>query len=181
MNLSGHEWWLASRAAGVVAMVLISLSVGLGLANAAKLIPPKGRRVLIAIHEQSALAALVAIAAHGLLLLPDSWLHPGVGGIAVPFVIDYRPLAVAAGIVAGYGAALLGLSFYLRRKIGARLWRKLHMGTLAVYLLALLHTITAGTDAGTPWLLGILGATAAPILGLLAFRATAKPAPRAAA
>jgi methionine sulfoxide reductase heme-binding subunit len=179
-DLAGHEWWLASRAAGIVAMILVSVSVGLGLANAAKLIPPRSRRALIAIHEQSALAALVAIAAHGLLLLPDSWLHPGVG-IAVPFVIDYRPLAVAAGIVAGYGAALLGLSFYLRRKIGARLWRKLHMGTLGVYLLALIHTITAGTDAGTPWLLGILGATVAPILGLLAFRATAKPAPRAAA
>lgn len=180
-DLAGHEWWLASRAAGIVAMILVSVSVGLGLANAAKLIPPRARRTLIAIHEQTALASLVAIAAHGLLLLPDSWLHPGVGGIAVPFVIDYRPLAVAAGIVAGYAAALLGLSFYVRRKIGARLWRKLHMGTLAVYLLALIHTITAGTDAGTPWLLAILGATAAPILGLLAFRATAKAPQRAAA
>jgi sulfoxide reductase heme-binding subunit YedZ len=178
--LAGHEWWLASRAAGIVAMLLVSVSVGLGLANAAKLIPPRSRRTLIAIHEQTALAALIAIAAHGLLLLPDHWLHPGVG-IAVPFVIDYRPLAVAAGIVAGYAAALLGLSFYVRRKIGARLWRKLHMGTLGVYVLALIHTITAGTDAGTPWLLGILGATAAPIVGLLAVRATARPAARAAA
>ena len=90
--LAGHEWWLASSAAGIVAMILVSVSVGLGLANAAKLIPPRSRRTLIAIHEQTALAALVAIAAHGLLLLPDHWLHPGVGGIAVPFVIDYRPL-----------------------------------------------------------------------------------------
>jgi sulfoxide reductase heme-binding subunit YedZ len=179
--LAGHEWWLASRAAGIVAMLLMSLSVGLGLANAAKLVPPRSRRTLIAIHEHAALAALIAIAVHGIALLPDGWLDPGVGGIALPFVIDYRPLAVAAGIVAGYGAALLGLSFYVRRKIGARLWRKLHMGTLGVYLLAVIHTITAGTDAATPWLLGILGATAAPIVGLLAFRATAKPAPRAAA
>ena len=179
--LAGHEWWLASRAAGIVAMILVSVSVGLGLANAAKLIPPKQRRTLIAIHEQTALAALVAIAAHGLLLLPDDWLHPGVDGIAVPFAISYRPLGVAAGIVAGYAAALLGLSFYIRRRIGARLWRKLHMGTLGVYLLSLIHTVTAGTDAATPWLLAILGATAAPILGLLALRATAKPPARAAA
>lgn len=41
--LAGHEWWLASRAAGIAAMLLVSVSVGLGLANAARLIPPRGR------------------------------------------------------------------------------------------------------------------------------------------
>ena len=173
-DLAGHEWWLASRAAGIVAMLLISFSVGLGLANAARLIPPKARRKLVAIHEQTALAALISIAAHGLLLLPDHWLHPGLG-IAVPFVIDYRPLAVAAGIVAGYLAALLGLSFYVRRKIGGRLWRKLHMGTIGVYVLALVHTLTAGTDVGTVWLSALLGATVAPIVVLLSWRAISNP------
>jgi methionine sulfoxide reductase heme-binding subunit len=173
-DLAGHEWWLASRAAGVVAMLLISFSVGLGLANAARLVPPKARRNLIAVHEQTALAALISIAAHGLLLLPDRWLHPGLG-IAIPFVIDYRPAAVAAGIVGGYLAALLGLSFYVRRRIGGRLWRKLHMGTIGVYALALVHTLTAGTDAGTVWLSGLLGATAAPIVVLLSWRAISNP------
>jgi sulfoxide reductase heme-binding subunit YedZ len=173
-DLAGHEWWLASRAAGIVAMLLISFSVGLGLANAARLIPPKARRKLVAIHEQTALAALISIAAHGLLLLPDHWLHPGLG-IAVPFVIDYRPLAVAAGIIAGYLAALLGLSFYVRRKIGGRLWRKLHMGTIGVYVLALVHTLTAGTDVGTVWLSALLGATVAPIVVLLSWRAISNP------
>jgi sulfoxide reductase heme-binding subunit YedZ len=176
--LAGHEWWLASRAAGVVAMVLVSVSVGLGLANAARLLPPRGRRTLLAVHEQTALAALVTIAAHGLLLLPDRWLHPGVAGIALPFAIAYRPPAVALGVVAGYLAALLGLSFYARRRIGPRLWRRLHMGTLGVYVLAVVHTLTAGTDAGTRWLLGLLAATAAPIAALLAWRVTARrPSP----
>ena len=72
-------------------MLLVSVSVGLGLANAARLIPPRGRRALLAVHEQTALAALISIAAHGLLLLPDHWLHPGAAGIAVPFAIGYRP------------------------------------------------------------------------------------------
>jgi methionine sulfoxide reductase heme-binding subunit len=173
--LAGHEWWLASRAAGIVAMLLVSFSVGLGLANAARLIPPKGRRKLLAVHEQTALAALISIAAHGLLLLPDHWLHPGLAGIAIPGVIAYRPLAVAAGIVAGYLAAMLGLSFYVRRRIGPRLWRKLHMGTIGVYVLAVVHTLTAGTDAGTVWLSGLLGATFAPILVLLSWRAIGSP------
>jgi sulfoxide reductase heme-binding subunit YedZ len=184
--LAGHEWWLASRAAGLVAMVLVSVSVGLGLANAARLLPPRGRRALVAVHEQTALAALVSIAAHGLLLLPDRWLHPGAAGIAVPFAIAYRPAATALGIVAGYAAALLGLSFYARRRIGPRLWRRLHVATLGVYGLGLAHTLTAGTDSGTPWLRALLAITAAPVLVLLALRLArrpglARPAPRSTA
>jgi methionine sulfoxide reductase heme-binding subunit len=178
--LAGHEWWLASRAAGVVALVLVSVSVGLGLANAARLLPPRGRRTLLALHEQVALAALVSIAAHGLLLLPDHWLHPGLTGVLVPLAGAYRPVAVALGIVGGYLAALLGLSFYVRRRIGPRLWRRLHTATLGVYVLAVAHTLTAGTDAGTKWLLCLLAATAAPIAALLAWRVVARPAPRVA-
>jgi sulfoxide reductase heme-binding subunit YedZ len=179
--LTGHEWWLASRAAGIVAMLLVSVSVGLGLASAARLVPPRARRALIAVHEQTALTALGAIAAHALLLLPDRWLHPGAAGIAIPLASAYRPFAVALGVVAAYLAALLGLSFYARRRIGPRLWRKLHVGTLGVYALSLAHTLTAGTDAGTKWLLGLLAATAAPVAALLFWRVGSRsPAPRTA-
>ena len=176
--LAGHEWWLASRAAGIAAMLLVSVSVGLGLANAARLVPPRSRRALVAVHEQMALAALISIAAHGLLLLPDRWLHPGLAGIAVPFAIGYRPLATALGIVGGYLAALLGLTFYVRRAIGPRLWRKAHMATIGVYALSLIHTLTAGTDAGTLWLPVVLAATGAPLAILFAHRVLHRP-PRA--
>ena len=172
-TLVGHEWWLASRAAGVVALVLVSSSVGLGLATAARLFPPSMRRAVLSLHQQTALAALASIVAHGVLLLPDRWLHPGAVGIAVPLAIGYRPLATGLGILAGYLAALLGLSFYARRRIGPRLWRRLHMATLAVYLMALAHVLTAGTDAAAMWMRALLALTLAPIAGLLALRVIA--------
>ena len=172
-TLAGHEWWLASRAAGVVALVLVSASVGLGLVTAARLLPPSMRRAVLTMHQQTALAALGSIAAHGLLLLPDRWLHPGAAGIAVPFAIGYRPVATGLGILAGYLAALLGLSYYARRRIGPRLWRRLHMATLAVYILALAHVLTAGTDAAALWMRALLALTFAPIAGLLAARVLA--------
>ena len=173
LSLAGHEWWLASRAAGVCAMALVSASVGLGLASAARLFPPSLRRAATAVHRQTALAALATVAAHGLLLLPDRWLHPGAAGIAVPFATGYRPAATALGILAWYLAALLGLSFYARRRIGPRLWRKLHMATLAAYAMALAHVLTAGTDAGTGWLRALLGLSVAPIAALLVARLVA--------
>ena len=117
-----------------------------------------------------AIAALVAIGLHGTMLLGDRWLHPGVKGLLVPFALGYRPLFTGLGIVGGYLAALLGLTFYARRRIGARLWRKAHRFTVVVYALAVVHALGAGTDAGSPWLrYGIL-ATGAPILFLFLLR-----------
>ena len=75
--------------------------------------PGVGRK-LKALHEQTALAGLVAIAIHGITLLGDRWLHPGVSGILVPFHMGYRPVFTGLGILAGYLAAALGLTFYVR-------------------------------------------------------------------
>lgn len=58
------------------------------------------------------------------LLLFDGYFHPGLAGIAVPFTLSYRPLFSGLGVVAAWLAAILGLSFYVRRRIGTRLWRR---------------------------------------------------------
>ena len=166
-----HLFWLASRSMGVVALVLVSLSVGLGLAMASKLVRGPGAPAAVKrLHEATALTALVAIAAHGLLLLGDSYLRPGLVGIALPFNMPNQPAWTGVGIIAGWLAAILGLSFYVRRWIGPGLWRRMHRWTLAVWVLGVAHTLGSGTDAGSTWLLGILVLTAAPIMFLAAMR-----------
>jgi methionine sulfoxide reductase heme-binding subunit len=166
-----HIFWIASRSLGVVALMLAALSVGLGLAMSGRLVKgaePRGR--LKQLHEATALASLIAIAGHGLALLGDSYLHPGLSGISIPFAVSYRSFWTGLGILGGYLAAILGLTYYVRGWIGPKLWRRLHRWTLVVYLLGAVHTIGAGTDAGTPWLIAILVATAAPIALLAAIR-----------
>ena len=128
-------------------------------------------RKLLAIHEQTALAGIVAIAVHGITLLGDPWLHPGIAGVTVPFTMGFRPLWTGLGVLAGYLAALLGLSFYARRRIGARLWRKAHRATVLVYVLGLVHAFGAGSDASTVWFRWWVLATAPVIGGLFAYRA----------
>lgn len=171
-TLQSHGWWLASRASGLVALVLVTISVGLGLAMAGKVMRRPGlSRKLLAIHEQTALAGLVAIAVHGVTLLGDPWLHPGIGGIGLPFTMAFRPLWTGLGILGGYLAALLGLSYYARRRIGARLWHKAHRATILVYVLGLLHAFGAGSDASAVWFRAWVLATAPAIGGLFAYRA----------
>ena len=166
-----YGWWLASRAAGVVALAAITLSVLLGLLMASRVLTkPRLKPMLGAIHEHLALVGLVATAVHGITLLGDRWLHPGIVGISVPFAMDYKPLWTGLGIISGYLAAVLGLSFYARRKIGARRWRSLHRASALVYVLALAHTVGAGSDAGEMWLRLPLILTAAAVLFLLLLR-----------
>jgi|SRR5690242_1003942 len=162
-----HIWWLMSRASGIVALGLIAASVILGLTMANKL--KRGPR-MAGLHEQLSLAGLVAIAIHGVTLLGDPWLHPGLSGITVPFQMGYRTVFTGLGVVGGYLAAALGLSYYIRRRIGSKLWRKVHRFTPVAYVLSLVHAFGAGTDATTPWLRTFMVATMVPIGGLLVLR-----------
>jgi sulfoxide reductase heme-binding subunit YedZ len=179
-----YLWWLVSRASGVVALLLISLSVLIGLAMAARVIRRPGfKRSLVKLHEHVALSALFAIGAHGLALLGDHWLKPGWKGIALPFSMTYRPAFTGLGITAGYLAALLGPSFYLRRTMGARRWRRLHRFTSVVWLLSVVHAIGAGSDAHKLWLDAVVVAPGVPIVYVLLLRvakqATGPPRPPA--
>jgi sulfoxide reductase heme-binding subunit YedZ len=176
-----YGWWLAARASGVVAIALVTLSVGIGLAMAGRVARRPGlSRTLMALHQNAALAGLVAIAVHGVTLLADPWLHPGLAGVSVPFAMRYRPAFTGLGVVAAYTAALLGLSFYARRSIGARLWRRMHRATVVVYVLGVAHALGSGTDASTPWLRAFLLVTGIPIVALFVRRITARRAPRPA-
>jgi sulfoxide reductase heme-binding subunit YedZ len=176
---SQHVFWLASRAFGVVAIVLVSLSVGVGLALAGRFgrrpgLPARLKRM----HESLALAGLIAIAIHGLLLLGDSYLRPGIAGIALPFALANQPAWTGLGIIGGWLAAIVGLSFYVRRWIGIVVWRWLHRWTLAVYALGIAHTLGSGTDAHSAWLLGLLAATALPIVFVGTYRFLPRPVVR---
>ena len=166
-----YPWWLASRAAGIVAFVLIAAAVALGLLMASKMTRRPGlKRTLVKVHEQVALTALVAIGLHGVLLLGDAWLKPGIAGITIPFTLAYRPVWTGMGILAGYLALLLGPTFYWRRRIGARRWRQIHRATVAVFVLAVLHSLGSGTDGASAWLRAMVLGSAALMLLLLVFR-----------
>jgi methionine sulfoxide reductase heme-binding subunit len=176
-----YPFWLASRSAGVVAYLLLSGSVVLGLVMAARLVPVKARADLRVLHERIALLALGAVGAHGLLLLPDGWLRPGLHELLIPFTASYRPVWTGLGICAAYLAAGLSLSYYLRRRLGARRWRNAHRLIPVAWALAAVHVIGAGTDVVSLWLQVVLAITIAAVLVLLAQRwwlgRTARPAP----
>lgn len=169
MNVAPHLFWITSRAAGGAALLLASASVALGLMMSSRR-TTSNKRDLRAIHEALSLTTLAMVALHGVSLLGDSYLNPGFSGIAVPFVSAYRPLWTGLGIIAGYGLAVLGLTYYLRDRIGAARWRRLHRLTAVFWLLAVGHTIGAGSDAAQIWFLAVSGTLVIPAALLLGLR-----------
>ena len=173
-----HVFWFASRAFGIVAMVLLAVSVAVGLAMSGRLVRRPGLPAKLKhFHESATLVTLGLIVTHAGLLLFDSYLRPGLAGITLPLALSYRPLFTGIGIIAGWLAAVLGLSFYARKWIGVKTWRFMHRFTIVVYLLALAHVVGSGTDARSPWMVALLTVLTAPIVFAFSYRML-PPAPR---
>ncbi len=164
-----HLFWIASRAAGIVALVLSSVSVCVGLLIGGRL--AKGHKPELRVtHEALSLATLVALAVHGLTLLGDGYLHPSLGDVAIPLLSGYRTLWTSIGIVAFWAMLALGLSFYARTRIGPQRWRKVHRFAALAWVLGVAHSLGEGTDAGQAWFLAMTAAVAAPAVVLLLAR-----------
>jgi sulfoxide reductase heme-binding subunit YedZ len=170
LDPGSHLFWITSRAAGICAMLASSLALGVGLLQGGAVRIGRRGLELRVFHEALSLATLVAVAIHGVSLLGDSYLHPGIAAIVVPFTSAYRTIWTGIGIISAYGLAVLGLSYYARSRIGPARWRSIHRLTALFWVGGIVHSLGAGTDAGTWWFLALLVLSAGPAALLLGFR-----------
>jgi methionine sulfoxide reductase heme-binding subunit len=161
-------FWLLARASGLTAYVLLTSSVLAGLSVKSRAL---GRRVRAAVvtdlHRFLALLALGAIAIHGLTLTLDTAVPLPLGGLIVPGLSPYRPLATGIGVLAAELAGLIYVSFALRRRIGARNWRRLHYLTFGVFASATVHGLATGTDR---WAFPLNAGSIAAVVALTLWR-----------
>lgn len=169
--MSTHFFWITSRAAGTAALLLSSVSVGVGLTMSGRLLKAKlgDMRVL---HESLSLATLAALVVHAVSLLGDSFIKFDLADIAVPFASSYKEPWMTLGIVGGWMLLILGLGYYARARIGVARWRLLHRFTALAWVFAIAHSLGEGTDAGAMWFLAPAGAIILPVLVLLIARVT---------
>jgi len=168
-SVSPHLFWITSRAAGIVSLVLASLAVSAGLVMSLRMMRAR-RPDLVILHEVLSLGTLAALAVHGLALLGDHFLSPTLADIALPFAWSYKTLWTSIGIIGGWALIILGVSYYARHALGANRWRKLHRLTALAWIAGIVHTMGEGTDAGQMWFLAMLAVVAVPAIVLLAVR-----------
>jgi sulfoxide reductase heme-binding subunit YedZ len=167
--------WYAARAAGVVAYLLLTTVVLLGLAMSTRRRWPSWPRFAIEdVHRFASLLAGTFLVIHIVTIAIDAYLPFSLSSIIVPFTSAYRPAWVGFGIVAAELLAALAVANRLRRRmISYRTWRKTHYLTFAVWAGATLHGLGSGTDRSTPWMTAIWVAATGAVVAATCWRVLA--------
>ena len=166
-----HFYWYMARSSGLVAFWLLTLSTALGLSTSSRLWDGLLERGWVfETHRVVSFMALIFVALHMAVLLPDSWTDFGVLDLVVPGTSAYRPEAVALGVLAMYASIIATASFYMRKRLGRLTWRALHFVTFGSFVLMLLHGVFAGTDSEEPWMRATYAAATLLILFLTVYR-----------
>jgi sulfoxide reductase heme-binding subunit YedZ len=164
--------WYAARAAGVVAYVLLSIVVTLGLTMAGRVRLARWPRFAIEdVHRAGGILVGAFVTLHVVTIAIDAYLPFPPASLLVPGIARYRPLWVAFGIVAA--ELLVALAFtnhYRERLIPYAIWRRIHYVNFAVWLAATVHGLGSGTDRNAAWLLAVYTAAAAVVAGAIAWR-----------
>jgi len=163
--------WYVVRAGGLVAFALLTLATVLGLLLSGRARMPDWPRFAVEdVHRFVGLATAVFVGIHGVGLLLDDYLPFSLTQLLVPGTAPYRPLATALGVIALELLVALALTNRFRDRLSYRFWRRAHYANFAVWALALLHGVTAGTDSREPWALTLYAVSAATVAGLTAWR-----------
>jgi len=144
-------WWYLTRAAGLMGYALIWLSTAWGLAVSSKILDSFVERTFTYDwHEWLSLLGLAFVAVHVIVLMADRYLPYNAWQILIPFLSPYRPLWVGLGVIALYLTVLVTVTFYMRKRIGQSMFRKIHVLSLVAYFGSTLHGLYAGTDSVLP-------------------------------
>lgn len=169
--------WNIARAGGFTSYVLLTLAVVVGLALSTQLQSPRRwpRLINSELHNFLTLLSTIFMIVHVLAVWIDPFTRFGWNEIFIPFASHYRTIWMALGIVALYLGIAIGISTWLRPRIGYIWWRRLHVLTLGIFVLVTIHGLGTGSDTQTPWALGIYLVSIAAV-GLLFCRRLLDPA-----
>lgn len=165
-----QEMWYLMRAAGMTAYVLLWLTTAWGLAVSSKVFDSLIHRSFIfSFHEFISLLSLGFLALHILVILGDKYLPFTIFQIFIPFLAPYRSFWVGIGTIAFYILALVTLAFYLKKRIGQKAFRTIHVFSLLGYFAALAHAFFSGTDSTNSVVILMYAVTSLVIVFLFAY------------
>jgi methionine sulfoxide reductase heme-binding subunit len=146
--------WYATRATGVVALVLLTATVAFGVAGSARYssrsLPGVVRSGL---HRNVSLLTVAFVAMHVLTTVLDPYAAIGIRSAVIPFSSAYRPFWLSLGTIAFDLLIALIVTSLLRTRLSYRTWHAVHWLGYACWPIALWHGLGTGTDSKLSWLL----------------------------
>jgi predicted ferric reductase len=170
--LSTALWWLG-RGTGVMALVMFTLSVLLGILTRSGRAPSwLPRFAATDLHRTAALTGTTLVGIHVASLLFDPYAQLRLLDVLVPFQGAYRPLWLGLGTAAVDLLLAVVVTSLLRRRVGPRVFRVVHWATYVLWPIALLHGLGTGTDALSLWFRVIAYGCAALVAAAVMWRAS---------
>lgn len=169
--LHGPFLWYATRAAGLITLILLTASMMLGLLNAGRFATSRWPRFLVqGLHKNLSLLALAFLALHVGTTVIDTYTSIGLQDAIVPFLSPYKRLWLGLGAIASDLMLVVVLTSLLRQRIGHRLWRAVHWATYLCWPVAIAHGLGTGTDHGKIWVFGLTIACIAAVVMSAVYR-----------
>jgi hypothetical protein len=171
LTTNSRALWYLTRGFGLVAMIMLTVAMVLGLTQIVRFARPGWPRFVVsALHKNAALLAVGLLAVHIVTAVLDSYAPIRVVDVFIPFVGSYRPLWLGLGALAVDLMIALVVTSLLRDRLGYRAWRAIHWTAYACWPLAFVHGLGTGSDTKLGWVLVINGACAAAVLAALWWR-----------
>ena len=175
--------WYASRSTGIIALVLLTAVIVLGIAISQKRsLPGLPRFATTSLHRSLSLLSVAFVAVHVITAIADPFVTIRIAAAIIPFTSAYETLWLGLGAVSLDLILALIATSLLRARIGRRTWRGVHWLSYAAWPVALAHSIGSSTDLQHGYLLWLGIGCAAAVLAAASWRLVAAiTAPRRAA
>lgn len=177
--MNQHLLWYITRSTGIVALVLLTATVVMGIVTSVRFGTRSWPRFASQdLHRRLSLISVVFVGLHVAATVLDGYAPIGWLSAVVPFTSSYRRLWLGLGTAAVDVLLAVGISSILRSRIRAGTWRALHWLAYLSWPLALLHAVGTGTDRHTTWVVLLALACVAAVAGAVVWRVAAgRPEP----
>jgi sulfoxide reductase heme-binding subunit YedZ len=175
-------FWYASRATGIVSLLLLTVVLVLGiLVNRQGRLPGLPRFAVTDIHRNLSLLSVAFIALHIVTAVLDTYVHIPLLSAVIPFASGYERLWLGLGAISLDLMAAMIVTSLLRGRMNRTVWRAVHLLAYASWPVAFAHSLGSSTDLQQGWLLGLAIACAAVVAAAVAWRLAhaARQVPRA--
>lgn len=164
-------FWYASRATGIVALLLLTAVLVLGiLVNRQGRLPGLPRFAVTDLHRNLSLLSVTFIAVHVLTAVADTYVHIPLASALIPFASGYERFWLSLGAVSLDIMLAMIVTSLLRGRLNRVLWRAVHLLAYASWPIAFAHSIGSSKDLQQGGLLALAVGCAMIILAAVIWR-----------
>ena len=171
--MSTQALWYLTRATGIVALILLTATIVLGVLGTGRVASRRWPRIVTSgLHRNLALTSTALVAVHVITTVLDPFVSISLAAAFIPFTSAYRPVWLSLGAISFDLLLAVLMTSLLRDRLTHRAWHAVHLLVYACWPIALWHGLGTGTDSRLGWVLAIDAACVVAVVAAVVWRLT---------